>query len=99
MKLKNWWKLIPVTTVKVGEMIPWWAGGLWFNYLTGTLWVTVIPFNLPIRLLHMLWIWFKHPIRFFDAAYEADYQKRVNVGYRKGWCARGWCDKREWKTK
>jgi hypothetical protein len=97
--MKNWWKLIPVTTVKQGDRLPWWAGVMWWDYQHQFGWVGLLPFNLLARVIRLMWCWIKHPFRVWDAVYEADYQRRVNATYRKGWCARGWCDKREWECK
>ena len=58
--------------------LPWWAGVCWREWSRqGEIIAGPIPLNLIVRVAYSFWIWLKRPIRYFDAAHEAHYWRRV----------------------
>lgn len=54
-----------------GERIPRLHGVCWFDDCRRQAVTAPIGANLILRLARAAWLWMLHPIRFFDAAYEA----------------------------
>lgn len=65
--------------------LPWWAGVCWFNYESRDVIAGPIPLNLLLRLVRAFWLWLKRPIRYFDAAHEAEYWRRIPRRGRLTW--------------
>lgn len=74
--------------ISEGEMIPWWMGLAWCAWDRHGALCCLLPVNLAVRLGLAVWIWLKHPVRFFDAAWEAD---RLRVRLRELDRTRGDC--------
>jgi len=63
--------------VEPHERLPRWYGVVYQRVWCRDYLAAPIPLNLILRVGWSFWLWLKHPIRFFDAAHQADYWRRL----------------------
>lgn len=74
--LRMWYQKYFHSIVRRGEITVWWAGvyrevwGEGFHCM-------LAPFNLFARIGYNFWLWLRRPIKYFDAAMEVEYLRRI----------------------